>query len=129
MAEPFEIPHARFCRHFHDAEDLAEPRFITYLNLYLRFSLRAITKHGFKFFPRNFVPVFQPAAQLFENLFSEIGVRWDVSIFYAEIIFQPEAIQSLEEPPWAPLWQTHTSDHNPDNKELAHPHSRWTSKC
>ena len=73
MAEPFEIPHARFCRHFHDAEDSAEPRFITYLNLYLRFSLRAITKHGFKFFPRNFVPVFQPAAN-FSKIFFQRSV-------------------------------------------------------
>lgn len=125
-AEPFEIPHARFCRHFHVAEDLAESLFITYLNFYLRFSSRAITKHGFKFFPRNFDFTPQPT---FRKSFSEISVRWDVPIFYAEIIFQLEAIQSWEDPPWAPLWQTHASDQNPDNKELAHPHSRWTSKC
>ena len=95
-AEPFEIPHASFRRHFHVAEDLEESRFITYLNFYLRFSSTAITKHGFKFFSRNFVPVFHSAAN-FSKIFFRDRCKVGCFHFHAEIIFQLEAIQSREE--------------------------------
>ena len=49
MAEPFEIPQVV-------AEDLTK-YLITYLNFYPRFSFWAVPKHGFLFFPRNFVAV------------------------------------------------------------------------
>ena len=117
-AEPFEIPHASFRRHFHVAEDLAESRFITYLNFYLRFSSTAITKHGFKFFSRNFVPVFHSAAN-----FSKIFFRDRCKVGCFHFLCRNYFSTGGNSVPGG------ISDHNPDNKELAHPHSRWTSKC